>query len=310
METRLSRTRGMPVKKHIAKDQDHVSSIAFQHKLLTHAQLWSINKSKLSGKKRSDPNVLFKGDRVVSKGDELDIPTIDDAPKSGSIDSDNKFVIDMSELWLRVRIVNNDLSPIKGAQYVLTFPDITAEIKGVTNEKGQFTGKTDDKGHIEVKIPDYFKKRDAGYANTALLEVRVPAEDSDGKEDAKGDDPEGVVYGQASVRGEVAVAWKLSIGALNPIEELAPDERCVSGCQQRLNNLNFNTGPIDGIVGPNTDAAVKAFKKMFKIGSVKGKEGQPNQMMQASLRRAHDTEEGATPPAETAQEAPPMASEH
>ncbi len=298
------------MKKHIAKDQDHISSVAFEHKLLTHAQLWSVNKSKLASKKRNDPNVLFKGDRVVSKGDELDIPTIDDAPKSGSIDQDNKFVIDMSELWLRIRIVNNDLSPIKDASYVLTFPDITTEIKGVTNDKGQFTGKTDAKGHIEIKIPDYFKKRDASYAKTATLEVRLSAEGSDGKAEQKGDDPDGVVYGPESVRGEVAVAWKLSIGALNPIEEKAPDDRCVSGCQQRLNNLNFNTGPIDGIVGANTDAAVKAFKKLFKIGSVKGKEGQPNTMMQIDLRRAHDEEGGATPPAETAQEAPPMPSEH
>lgn len=298
------------MKKHTAKDKDHLSSVAFQHKLLTHAQLWSINKGKLAGKKRADPNVLYKGDRIVVKGDELDIPTIDDAPKSGKIDQDNQFVIDMSELWIRIRIVNNDLSPIKNASYVVTFADITSEIKGVTNAKGQFTGKTDGKGHIEIKIPDYFKKRDASYAREATLEVRVPAEDSDGKEDKKGTDEEGVVHGPGSVRGEVAVAWKLSLGALNPVAEVAPDSRCVSGCQQRLNNLNFNTGPIDGIVGPNTDAAVKAFKKMFRVGSVKGKEGQPNHFMQDYLRKAHDTEEGTTVPAETAAEAPPLASEH
>lgn len=297
------------MKKYKVKGHDHISSVAIAHKLLTHAQLWSVNKGKLAAKKREDPNVLFKGDNVVAGGDELDIPTLNDAPKSGTIDQDNKFVIDMSELWIRLRIVNNDLSPIKNAEYDVSFPDITAEIKGVTDKNGHFVGKTDDKGHIEIKIPDYFKKRDASYAREAILQVRVPAEDSDGKEDKKGEDPDGVVHGAGSVRGEVAVAWKLSIGMLNPVGEKAPDDRCVSGVQQRLNNLNFNTGPIDGIVGPNTSAAVIAFKAMFRVGSVKGKENQPNHWMQDWLKKAHDEEQGVTVPKEDAMLMPPLASE-
>ena len=51
-----------------------------------------------------------------------------------------------------------------------------------------------------------------------------------------------------------ALIWPLEIGALEP-------HKVTSGIQARLNNLGFNSGKVDGIVGPRTKAAVKAFKK-------------------------------------------------
>ncbi len=52
--------------------------------------------------------------------------------------------------------------------------------------------------------------------------------------------------------------WRLRLGALDPIEKL-------SGVQARLNNLGFNPGPIDGLDGPQTQAAVTAFQKAFGL---------------------------------------------
>jgi N-acetylmuramoyl-L-alanine amidase len=53
--------------------------------------------------------------------------------------------------------------------------------------------------------------------------------------------------------------WPLLIGHLNPMDH-TPDNG-VSGYQARLRNLGYNPGPIDGICGPRTRAAVRAFQR-------------------------------------------------
>jgi peptidoglycan hydrolase-like protein with peptidoglycan-binding domain len=64
--------------------------------------------------------------------------------------------------------------------------------------------------------------------------------------------------------------------------------------QQRLNNLNMNTGPIDGILGPNTKAAIKAFQDLFQIKKSKDGEGIPDaDQTQDTLWKVHD---GPNPP--------------
>lgn len=48
--------------------------------------------------------------------------------------------------------------------------------------------------------------------------------------------------------------YEILFGQLDPIDEIA-------GIQQRLFNLGFDPGPIDGILGPLTKAGVTAFQK-------------------------------------------------
>ncbi|WIG94820.1 peptidoglycan-binding domain-containing protein [Myxococcus sp. SDU36] len=50
------------------------------------------------------------------------------------------------------------------------------------------------------------------------------------------------------------LVWRLRVGHLDPIDT-------VSGIQGRLRNLGFGCGPIDGIAGPLTEAAVRAFQR-------------------------------------------------
>lgn len=52
--------------------------------------------------------------------------------------------------------------------------------------------------------------------------------------------------------------WILKIGYLDPVEYS-------SGIQGRLNNLGFDCGKVDGIIGPKTKAAIKRFQEQHGL---------------------------------------------
>jgi len=58
--------------------------------------------------------------------------------------------------------------------------------------------------------------------------------------------------------GANLIQMKLKLGALSPVAN-------AKGVQQRLQNLGFECGPIDGIVGPRTRAAVRNFQVKFGL---------------------------------------------
>jgi len=53
-------------------------------------------------------------------------------------------------------------------------------------------------------------------------------------------------------------AWDLDLAYLNPVEH-APDQG-ISGAQGRLLNLGYDVGPVDGVLGARTRAAVRRFQ--------------------------------------------------
>ncbi|MBC8167844.1 MAG: peptidoglycan-binding protein [Bryobacteraceae bacterium] len=60
----------------------------------------------------------------------------------------------------------------------------------------------------------------------------------------------------------------IDIGHLNPLQG-TPDN-AISGIQARLENLGFHPGPIDGIIGPRTAAAIKRFQEKHSPLKVDG----------------------------------------
>ena len=137
-----------------------------------------------------------------------------------------------------------------------------------------------------IYIPDKKSKtesRPTGDRHTFKLKsaerlLRIVVEDLDGTKLAnapyeltiEGDVSTGVLPASALIEQVIPAAaengllkvasyqWPLKIAHLNPLDETADDG--VSGIQARLSNLGYSPGPIDGIAGPLTEAAIKAFQ--------------------------------------------------
>ncbi len=72
------------------------------------------------------------------------------------------------------------------------------------------------------------------------------------------------------------LSWTLKIGHLDPVN-------FATGIQARLNNLAFNCGGVDGIIGPKTKAAVRAFQDYYGLQV----DGIPGPITQAKLKELH-----------------------
>jgi len=70
--------------------------------------------------------------------------------------------------------------------------------------------------------------------------------------------------------------WNLTLSHLDPIDT-------VEGLQERLNNLNYPVGPVDGIEGPRTREAVRNFQRDYDL-KVDGLYGPKSQ---EKLRQVH-----------------------
>jgi len=252
------------------KKGDHTVKIAEEKDdVFSWAVLWDANK-KLQ-KKRKNPLVLFTGDKTYrGKPDKLTIPKPITEAKKHDVDVNAVYSIPKpTKLCLRIRILKGDFTPISNADFEL-------EVDGK-----KLTGKTDDKGLLMVDgaAPEIGKT-----TLSAKLSVRLTSEDADAPEKADDDD---------SLEGAVPVTWQLQIGKLDPIMEKAPGSYCVSGVQQRLNNLGINSGPVDGLRKVNTIAAIETFQSLFSL-TVDGKPGQKE--TQPKLINVYDEGKFTGPP--------------
>lgn len=85
--------------------------------------------------------------------------------------------------------------------------------------------------------------------------------------------------------------YKLQLGHLDPVSSVA-------GVQQRLNNLGFGCGKVDGIFGPRTKGALSAFRRTVNLEPAP----QIDDEVRSALEREHDEMKKGTGPN---REAPP-----
>ena len=60
---------------------------------------------------------------------------------------------------------------------------------------------------------------------------------------------------------QFGLSWPVQIGNLDPLRHEENGESIATGVQGRLNNLGFPCGPVDGVIGPRTSAALKRFQR-------------------------------------------------
>lgn len=101
----------------------------------------------------------------------------------------------------------------------------------------------------------------------------------DGKLTKGTTDGEGIIDLDIAVDAESATLkigdyrWAIAIGHLNPMTGNTPDSG-ISGAQGRLRNLGYPVGPVDGIMGPQTQMAIRFFQA-DELLTVTGKLDQP-----------------------------------
>lgn len=263
------------------KPYDHLTKIALESKnKIGRKKIWEANKDELE---RKNPNILFTkvAGNVPGEPDVIEIPDPEEQEGDAPADQESEYEIGSTDLFLRLRILKGDYTPVEdNTEYSLDIEDAEGNSWTEDNPK---TGWKKDKvkqppikdGLIEVEIPPTAKE--------GVLTLRLKAEDTDKPKsagDAGGDKDK-------ANRGDVPVKWELKIGALNPIREEASTDRCVSGVQQRLNNLGINSGPVDGIHGPLTSKGVTAFQNLFKLEP----DADPGPITQGKLHEVHDTKD-------------------
>jgi hypothetical protein len=76
--------------------------------------------------------------------------------------------------------------------------------------------------------------------------------------------------------GRSKIELQLALGHLDPVEE-------ISGVQGRLNNLGFHCGEVDGVLGPKTESALKAFQETYELAIT----GEPDEATAAKLKELY-----------------------
>lgn len=236
---------------HTVARGEHIRWIADHFHVSDWNTIWDLNRE-LRGI-RHNPNILMVGDQLA-------VPIAECGEESGQTELVHPFETMCDPLFLRLRILGEDYSPLARVPYAL-----------VVDEEGPpMEGETDEHGQIEREIPPT--------ANFAALTVRIPAA------------PRNEAGGR--LEGEVPVTFNLWIGALHPILEPAPDLDCYPGVQQRLDNLGLDCGPVIDEPNQPTRAAIRTFRVLFGLP-----EGETSdEEFQRKLAEIHDRPDSVPAP--------------
>jgi len=168
---------------------------------------------------------------------------------------------------------------------VVVIPDIDLkQIDKSTEQKHNFVLDVE-----TVKLQLIVKDDDGKPYSNCKYDLRIDGKEFNGTTDGSGKLVQEIPAD--SVSGEVALysndgeseniiaLLKIELGHLDPIAE-------ATGVQARLNNLGFFCGKVDGIIGPMTEEALKAFQQKNGLSVT----GSADQATRDKLAQLHDWE--------------------
>ena len=97
----------------------------------------------------------------------------------------------------------------------------------------------------QVQVPEEHASRKGTTDQTGKLEQQIPVS----------------INTVDLILPDVGLAWTLQVGHLDPVHDEQINKPIVTGIQARLQNLGYDCGPVDGILGPRTTAALQEFQK-------------------------------------------------
>jgi N-acetylmuramoyl-L-alanine amidase len=166
---------------------------------------------------------------------------------------------------------------------VVVIPDIDLkQVDKSTEQKHNFVLD------VETVKLQLIVKDDEGkpYAN-CRYELKIDDKKFDGTTDGSGkiiqeiapdaSSGEVALYSKEGEAESVITVFKLELGHLDPVAEM-------TGIQARLNNLGFICGKVDGIIGPMTEDALKAFQAKNGLSVT----GSADQATKDKLAQLHD----------------------
>ena len=179
-------------------------------------------------------NADFKKQRpdpdILFPGDMVFIPNLVIKEQSCATDQRWNFVLRRPKKVLRIVVEDFEGKPMPNAAYRLTLQG-TDQVRGRLDRTEQQTLEGTTDGNGRIEHPVPLNAR----------------------------------------RGTLAIGSfvrDLKIGHLNPPSET--EDEGVSGMQARLANLGFDPGPVDGQLGPRTEAAIRAFQAQYPPLAVDG----------------------------------------
>ena len=156
------------------------------------------------------------------------------------------------------------------------------EYDGATDQKHTFI-LMHEKVMFRVAVKD---ENDKPFANTRY-ELHIEKEVFEGKTDGEGkieqeikaneNNGKIILYVKDEDGNEIIGVLPLEFGHLDPVHE-------ISGVQKRLNNLGFECGNTDGILGEKMKAALTAFQQKYGLPE----SGNPCSQTCEKLRQIHD----------------------
>lgn len=218
-------------RQHVVAQGDSVESIAHDARLPWEV-VWNAAANADLRKARKSPHVLLPGDQVV-------IPDVQAKTVTRSAGNAYKFKLTRSMSVVRVRFLVDGRARASAAY------------KFAVDDEKVREGTTNGDGVLEEKVSPAAVRAIVRFARKPVTDPDYdPAPyKGDGEADSESDDAQ-----PRSKKGDDEDEYVLDLRHLDPASE-------VTGAQGRLRNLGYPCGDIDGVLGPRTKEALRAFQK-------------------------------------------------